>query len=85
MCIQQTAFDFLENDYDVHIIADATSSRQMTERMLAFERIRQCGGFITTSESLFFLLLKDAKHPNFRAIQKLIMEPAPFQGLTHME
>ena len=83
MCIQQTALDFLEQDIDVHVIADATSSRAMTERLMAFERMKQCGAFLTTSEAMFFQLLRDAKHPKFRDIQKLIMESAPYTGLTH--
>jgi len=83
MCIQQTALDLLENNYEVHVIADASSSRAMVDRMFAFERIRQSGGFITTSEAILFMLLKDAKHPKFREIQKLIMESAPYQGLTN--
>ena len=83
MCIQQTALDFVDQDYEVHVIADATSSRTMTERLLAFERMRQCGVFVTTSESMLFMLLRDAKHPKFREIQRLIMESAPSSELTH--
>ena len=82
MCVQQTALDFLEEDYDVHVIADATSSRTMTDRLIALERMRQSGAFITTHESILFMLLKDAKHQKFKDIQKLIMDAAPSQGLT---
>lgn len=82
VCVQQTALDLLERGYDVHLIADSSSSRSMTDRMLAFDRIRQAGGFITTSESALFMLLEDARHPNFKEIQKLIMESAPYQGLV---
>ena len=82
VCVQQTALDLLEKGFDVHLIADSSSSRSMTDRMLAFDRIRQAGGFITTSESVLFMLMKDAKHPNFKEIQKLIMESAPYQGLV---
>lgn len=82
MCVQQTALDLIGRNYEVHVIADASSSRTMTERMLAFERIRQSGGFITTSESILFMLLKDAKHSKFREIQKLVIESAPHQGLA---
>lgn len=85
MCVQQTALDFLEQDYDVHIVADATSSRTMTDRLIALERMRQSGAFITTSESILFMLLKDAKHEKFRDIQKIIMESAPYQGLSPNE
>ena len=31
-CVQATVLDFLEKDYDVHIIADAVSSRSMVDR-----------------------------------------------------
>eukprot|EP00111_Clytia_hemisphaerica_P016187 TCONS_00047906-protein len=85
MCVQQTALDFLEEDYDVHVIADATSSRTMTERLMALERMKQSGAFITTSESILFMLLKDAKHERFREIQKIIMDSAPYQGLVPNE
>ena len=82
ICLQQTALDFLEQDFDVHVTADCTASRSMTDRMIAFERIRQSGGFITTSESVLFSLLKEAKNPKFREVQKLVLEPAPEQGLV---
>eukprot|EP00794_Sanderia_malayensis_P019487 gene19487-21412_t len=81
VCIQQTALDLLEKNYEVHVVADSCSSRSMTDRMFAFERIKQCGGFITTSESILFMLLKDAKHPNFRQVQSLVMTSAPDSGL----
>jgi len=37
VCVQQTAIDLMSRGYDVHIVADATSSREMTNRLLAFE------------------------------------------------
>jgi len=82
VCVQQTALDLLNSGFDVHIVADSTSSRSMTDRMLAFERIRQSGGFITTSESVLFMLMESSKHPKFREVQKLIIESAPYQGLV---
>ena len=35
----------------------------------------QTGAFISTSESLILQLCKDAKHPAFRSLQKLILNP----------
>ena len=32
VCVQNTCLDLLENGYDVHIIADAVSSRSMVDR-----------------------------------------------------
>ena len=81
ICVQQTCMDLIKEGFKVHIIADATSSRAHHDRMFAFEALRQAGGFITTSESILFSLLGNSKHPNFREIQKLIIEPLPDQGM----
>ncbi len=31
-CVQQTALDLMEDNYEVHVIADAVSSRSMVDR-----------------------------------------------------
>lgn len=80
-CIQKTALDLLERGLDVHVIADACSSRSMVDRMYAFERMRQSGVFITTSEGMLLQLLGDAMHPSFKEVQKVIMTSAPDTGL----
>ncbi len=43
--------------------------------------MEQSGAFLTTCESLVFQLLKDAKHPKFKDIQKLIMTQTPDSSL----
>ncbi|KAK7488790.1 hypothetical protein BaRGS_00019925 [Batillaria attramentaria] len=80
-CVLQTALDLIERDYDVHVIADACSSRSMVDRMYALQRMQEAGAFLTTSESMMLLLCRDASHPKFRDIQKIIWEPAPDSGL----
>eukprot|EP01087_Luapelamoeba_hula_P020812 TRINITY_DN715_c3_g3_i5.p1 TRINITY_DN715_c3_g3~~TRINITY_DN715_c3_g3_i5.p1 ORF type:complete len:179 (-),score=33.88 TRINITY_DN715_c3_g3_i5:113-649(-) len=51
VCVLQTALDLLEEDYDVHILADGTSSSRTYERDIAFKRLRkESGVYITTSE-----------------------------------
>ncbi|XP_043106822.1 isochorismatase domain-containing protein 1 isoform X3 [Puntigrus tetrazona] len=37
VCIQQTALDLIGRGFEVHIVADATSSRSMMDRMFALE------------------------------------------------
>lgn len=39
------------------------------------------GAIVTTSECTLFMLLGDAKHPNFREVQALVKTAAPDSGL----
>ena len=84
VCVQYTALELLNLGFDVHIIADAVSSRTQVNRKFAFDRLRQSGAFITTSESAILGLCEGADHPKFRELQKLIMENAPDTGLLDM-
>lgn len=72
VCIQQTAIDLLTRGIEVFIVADATSSRFQSDRMLAFERLRQAGAVITTCESVMFQLIGDKNHPKFKEVQALV-------------
>ncbi|CAH1776108.1 unnamed protein product [Owenia fusiformis] len=80
-CVQQTTLDLLEQGYNVHVIVDACSSRSTVDRMYAFERLKDAGAYLTTSEAMLLSLTGDAKHPKFKQIQKLIWDPAPDTGL----
>ncbi|XP_044539121.1 isochorismatase domain-containing protein 2 isoform X1 [Gracilinanus agilis] len=80
-CILCTALDLLERGLEVHVVADACSSRSQVDRLLALSRMRQSGVFLTTSESLMLQLLRDAAHPHFKEVQKFLRDPAPDTGL----
>ncbi|XP_033100902.1 isochorismatase domain-containing protein 1-like [Anneissia japonica] len=81
VCIQQTALDLLAVGIDVHVVADACSSRSMMDRQFAFERLRQTGAIVTTSESVLLQLVGDKDHPQFKQVQGLIKISAPTSGL----
>ncbi|KAK8751136.1 hypothetical protein OTU49_013120, partial [Cherax quadricarinatus] len=81
VCVQQTALDLLESGLDVHLVVDACSSRSMVDRMYAFERVRDSGAFLTTSESVILGLAGGSSHPMFKQLQKIIWESAPDTGL----
>ena len=81
VCVQGTALNLLDKGFDVHIVVDAVSSRTQLDRKVSFERMKQAGAFLTTSESVILGLLSDAAHPKFRDVQKLIMESSGDTGL----
>ena len=51
--------------------------RGKAHRVLAIERMRRAGAFITTHEAVLFELLRDAKHPNFKEVSGLIKTQVP--------
>ena len=53
---------------DVHVVVDCCSSRSMTDRKFALERLRDVGAFLTTSECVILGLAPDAAHPKFKQI-----------------
>merc|ERR1719312_1666788 len=75
-CITATALDLLEMGIDVHIPIDCVSSKSNFDRKVALERIKQSGAFLTTRDAVILGMAPDAKHPKFKGIQKLVMEPS---------
>ena len=84
VCVQQTALDLLSDGISVFIIADGCSSRTLTDRLFAIERLRQVGAIVTTHESILFQLVGDKDHPKFKDIQTLVKDKAPDTGFLHI-
>jgi len=72
ICVLKTALDALDSGLQVHVIADAVSSRKEYSKQIALERMRQAGAFISTTEMILFQLMDAAGTDEFKQISKLI-------------
>ncbi|CAH8627317.1 unnamed protein product [Dicrocoelium dendriticum] len=81
VCVHATALDLKERGADVHCVVDACSSRNMVDRMVAFHRLSQSGIYLTTCESALLTILCGSDHPQFREVQKIIVDISPDSGL----
>jgi len=72
ICIYQTAVDLLKDGCEVHVIADAVSSRTFENKRLALSRIQAEGAKISSAEMALFELLRTADHKKFREIARLV-------------
>lgn len=72
VCVLQTVLSLRADGRRVLVAADATGSRFPADRDLALERARAAGAEIVSSEMVLFEWLRDATHPRFREVQKLL-------------
>ena len=72
VCVLQTVLDLKRNGYQPVVVEDCVSSRNLNDKKIAIERMRQVGAIITTYESLLFELLRYSGSEQFRAISKLV-------------
>jgi len=74
VCVQQTCLGLLELGKEVHVIVDGVSSQSPLDRDISLKRMSDAGAFLTTAQSLAFMLLESADHPNFKTVSKLTVD-----------
>lgn len=72
ICVSQTAHDLLNEDFQVHVLTDCVGSRFTTDKDEALKKMHMHGAQPATVEMALFELLRDARHEQFKEIQKLI-------------
>lgn len=72
VCVLQTAFGLAAAGYQVFVAEDAVCSRSVAHKQNALLRMRGAGIVITNLESVLFEWLRDAAHPQFKAVSGLI-------------
>lgn len=72
ICILQTVKSLLNAGKQVVVLNDAITSRSIYDFSTSIAEMRDDGARISCSETILFELLKDSKHPQFKAISSLI-------------
>jgi nicotinamidase-related amidase len=74
VCVLQTVLDLIAGGFRVYVPADAVASRGELDAKIALERMVASGATLTTVESVLFEWCEKAGTPQFKQIQRLIME-----------
>lgn len=72
ICVLQTAIELQQRGKTVFVVEDAVCSRRKKNFKNALARLRQAGCIVTNTESVLFEWLRDAQHPQFKVLSKLI-------------
>ena len=72
ICVNQTTHDLLARGFQVHLLTDCTTARAAHNREAGISKMQRSGALPSTVELALFELLRDARHEQFKAIQKLI-------------
>ena len=72
VCVNQTALDLIARGHDVHVAADAVSSRTPSNRALGLRKMEAAGVHVTSVETALFEMLEQAGGDEFKAISKLV-------------
>lgn len=72
VCVLRTILDGIKNNYNMHLVADAVSSRKPLDKRIAIERAKQSHAFLATTESVIFQLIKSSKEKEFKKISRIV-------------
>lgn len=70
VCVFQTARELVRRGHDVHVVADAVTSRREENRLLGLALSERAGAFATPAETVVFDWLGRAGTDEFKAISK---------------
>ena len=72
ICVYQTAVDLVDLRYEVQVVADAVSSRNMENKEIGLQKMRDAGVSLTSVETALFEILKVAEGARFKEILKIL-------------
>lgn len=72
VCVYQTALDARAAGLEVTLLSDAIDARRPADAHAAIEALIRAGVHVLPSETVFYALLRDVKHPFFKAYTQLV-------------
>lgn len=72
VCLLQTALHLLEDEFEVWVVTDASSSLTERNRDAAFDRLASAGAELVSTEMVLFEWLGSAEHPLFPQVLSLV-------------
>jgi len=68
--------DALREGMGVTILSDAVEARRPEDAVTCLEALRAAGAHILPTETVFYAMVGDATHPQFRAFTELVKQAA---------
>jgi nicotinamidase-related amidase len=75
VCLLQTALHLLEDEFEVWVVTDASSSLSERNRDAAYDRLAGAGAELVSTEMVLFEWLRSAEHPLFKQVLALVKAP----------
>jgi nicotinamidase-related amidase len=72
ICVSQTAHDLTAAGYQVHVLADAVSSRKEVNWRIGLDKMRQGGVLLSSVELAIYEMLEQAGTPEFKEIVQIV-------------
>ena len=73
VCVNQTVHDLLDRGVEVHVAADAVSSRTPANRELGLHKMEESGAILSSVETALFELVGRAGTDEFKKVQRLVL------------
>lgn len=76
VCVYQTALDALDHQFQVTLLSDAITARRADDAAVAADALIRAGVHVLPAETVFYALLRDARHPFFKSYTQLVKDHA---------
>ena len=77
ICVYQTALDALDAQLQVTILSDAVTARRPEDAKVCLDALRaRSHVYVLPSETVFYSMLQNVKHPFFKAFTQLVKDHA---------